>query len=73
VVIANKNGKGPTPRDYNLVILWSEKFGGQSWNEFVGKKQKGTPFYIIGRLQDFISAQAEGQERARKAAENKPK
>jgi hypothetical protein len=56
-----------------LIILWSEKFGGQSWNEFVGKKQKGTPFYIIGRLQDFISAQAEGQERARKAAENKPK
>jgi hypothetical protein len=57
--------------------LWKDNFGGQTWTEFTGQNLKSgkkiNPFWIIGKLQDYISASSEGYKRRQKEMENKNK
>ena len=56
--------------------MWQEKFGGQTYTEFVGTSKeagKCNPFWVIGRLMDMDAAYAEGEERRQAIQEAKYK
>jgi hypothetical protein len=73
IASAYKNGSGSVPADFNILTMWRDHFGGQTYRKFMGLTGDRNPYWVIGRLTDMSQAQAEGETRRQKEQESKNK